>query len=86
MGPKFFNLAIDKLIARKILFRLFCRQLFCWCFSNVDDIISLSGSLRQLHLMLDLCINFGCDLVFNVKQSYCGLVGVLTGDVFYNLK
>ena len=44
----------------------------------------LTGSGRQLQLMLDLCVNFGkeCDISFNVKQSLWCFVGVLIGNKY----
>jgi hypothetical protein len=86
LGPKFFNLVMDKLLLCLHDSKLGCYvgQCFAGAFAYADDIILLSGSVMGLQLMLNICYNFGicCDLLFNVDKCFCGLVGRLVGNVF----
>ena len=79
LGPKLFNLVMDKLLLELEKSGLGCHvgQCFAGAIAYADDLILLSASVCKLRLMLQLCYNFGCscDLTFNTIKSVCGLVG-----------
>ena len=52
-----------------------------------DDILLMSGSLRQLQLMLDICIHFALsvDLKFNHAKSHLFQVGLSSKIIFSKL-
>jgi hypothetical protein len=53
-------------------------DIFCGCIFFADDILLLSGSLRQLQMMLDICVNFANDndIKFNHSKSHLFQVGL----------
>ena len=66
LGPKLFNLVIDKLLHQLEKSQLGCKLGLCYAgaFGYADDIILLLSSGRHSQLMFDLCCGFGaeCDL------------------------
>ena len=85
LGPKFFNLIIDKLLERVESSNLGCyiSKKFAGVFAYADDIVLMSASAKQLQLMLNICYEYGteCDLSFNTTKSVCGFVGRLAGNI-----
>ena len=71
----FFNVYINDLISILEKSGMGCHMLheFMGCVLYADDIILLSGSVRQLQLMLNLCNIYAidCCLTFNNAKSYC---------------
>ncbi len=86
LGPKFFNMVMDKLLVSLEKSGLGCYvgNSFAGAVAYADDVILLSASVRKLKLMLSICYDFGvsCDLSFNTDKSFCGLVGRLFGGTF----
>ena len=80
LGPKFFNLVMDKLLELLENNKLGCYVggEFAGAFAYADDLIVLSSSVMQLQCILNLCCNFGkeCDLTFNIDKSCCGCIGI----------
>ena len=75
LEPKFFNFVLDKLIINLESSHSSCFVGNCLAgaFTYADNIILLSGSSRQLQLMLDLCTSFGAILYLMLKSH----IGVL---------
>ena len=80
LGPKFFNIAMDKLLELLENNKLGCYVggAFAGAFAYADDLIVLSSSVMQLQCILNLCCKFGkeCDLTFNIDKSCCGCIGI----------
>ena len=80
LGPKFFNLVMDKLLELLENNKLGCHVggEFAGAFAYADDLIVLSSSVMQLQCILNLFCNFGkeCDLTFNIDMSCCGCIGI----------
>ena len=80
LGPKFFNLVMDKLLQLLENNKLGCHVggEFAGAFAYADDLIVQSSSVMQLQCILNLCCNFGkeCDLTFNIDKSCCGCIGI----------
>ena len=81
LGPKFFNLVIDKLVELLENNKLDCHVggEFAGAFAYADDLLVLSSSVTQLQCILKLCCNFGkeCHLNFNIDKSCCRCIGIL---------
>ena len=80
LGPKFFNLVMDKLLELFENNKLGCYfgGEFAGAFADADNLIALSSSVMQLQYILNLCCNFSkeCDLTFNMDKSFCGCIGI----------
>jgi len=75
----FFNIYINELIVLLRNSGLGCYFFgeFAGCLMYADDVILLSGSVRQLQLMLDICTNYAesNELSFNNLKSYAMVFG-----------
>ena len=79
-SPVYFNAFINELIVKLRKSGLGCAlcDIYCGCMFFADDILLMPGSIRQLQLMLDICIHFASnvDLKFNYAKSHLFQVGL----------
>ena len=68
-------MVIDGLVSRLEASGLGCyfQRIFAGCVLYADGVMLMSGSLRKLKLMLNICFSFANEfgLTFNAKKSNC---------------